>query len=185
MLDNYDSFTYNLVQLLVNLGHNNYEVARSDKIDLEAVEKFDKILLSPGPGLPNDKGIMMDLIKKYADSKSILGVCLGHQAIAESFGAKLHNLEQVKHGVSNKVSATTNDEPLFAGIPQRFKAGHYHSWTVDPKSVNGVLEVIASDEDGLVMAIRHKEYDVKGLQFHPESVMTSCGQKIIDNWIKS
>ncbi len=185
VLDNYDSFTYNLVHLLRELGvGNGLEVHRNDKISLEEVEKFDKILLSPGPGVPSEAGIMPDLIKKYAPTKSILGICLGHQGISEVFGAQLENMSDVLHGVATKAVVTSPGETLFHNLPGEFKTCRYHSWTVVPKSVPAdVLEVTALDENGEVMAIRHRQYDVKGLQFHPESILTEHGKEMIRNWL--
>lgn len=185
VLDNYDSFTYNLVHLLKELKVDlEIEVHRNDKITLEEVDRFDKILLSPGPGLPSEAGIMPDLIKKYAVSKSILGICLGHQGISEIFGARLENMRDVLHGVATKAIVTSPEESLFKGIPQEIKTCRYHSWTVIPESVpTKELEVTAVDEEGKVMAIRHKQYDVKGLQFHPESILTEYGKEMIRNWL--
>lgn len=187
VLDNYDSFTYNLVHLLKELGvGNELEVHRNDKISLDEVEKFDKILLSPGPGLPEDAGIMPDLIRRYAPTKSILGICLGHQGISEIFGAKLENMKEVLHGVATKAVVESQEESLFKGIPGQFLTCRYHSWTVIKDSVPAeVLEVTATDEKGNVMAIRHKQYNVKGLQFHPESILTEYGKEMIKNWLNS
>jgi anthranilate synthase component 2 len=187
VLDNYDSFTYNLVHLLKELGlENSIEVHRNDKISLEEVEKFDKILLSPGPGLPSEAGIMPELIKKYAPSKSILGICLGHQGISEIFGAKLENMTEVLHGVATKAIVTSHEERIFNNIPKELKTCRYHSWTVVPESVpTNELEVTAIDENGKVMAIRHKQYDVRGLQFHPESILTEHGKQMIKNWLEA
>ncbi|QHT68665.1 aminodeoxychorismate/anthranilate synthase component II [Rhodocytophaga rosea] len=186
VLDNYDSFTYNLVHLLKELGlENSIEVHRNDKISLEEVEKFDKILLSPGPGLPSEAGIMPELIRKYAPSKSILGICLGHQGISEIFGAKLENMTEVLHGVATKAIVTSNEERIFNNIPKELKTCRYHSWTVVPESVPAnELEITAIDENGKVMAIRHKQYDVRGLQFHPESILTEHGKQMIQNWLE-
>jgi anthranilate synthase component 2 len=187
VLDNYDSFTYNLVHLLKELGlENSIEVHRNDKISLEEVERFDKILLSPGPGLPSEAGIMPELIRKYAPSKSILGICLGHQGISEIFGAKLENMTEVLHGVATKAIITSNEERIFNNIPKELKTCRYHSWTVVPESVpTDELEVTAIDENGKVMAIRHKQYDVRGLQFHPESILTEHGKQMIKNWLEN
>lgn len=186
VLDNYDSFTYNLVHLLKELGlEHSIEVHRNDKISLQEVERFDKILLSPGPGLPSEAGIMPELIRKYAPSKSILGICLGHQGISEIFGARLENMKEVLHGVATKAIVTSTQETLFKNIPKELKTCRYHSWTVVPESVPlDELEVTAIDENGKVMAIRHKSYDVKGLQFHPESILTEHGKQMIKNWLE-
>ncbi|MCU0447525.1 MAG: aminodeoxychorismate/anthranilate synthase component II [Microscillaceae bacterium] len=182
VLDNYDSFVYNLVHILRNLGCD-LEVYRNDKIPLENVDKYDKILLSPGPGIPEEAGIMLDLIKKYAPTKSILGVCLGHQAIGEAFGATLLNLPEVLHGISSEASVVDDADRLFAGLPKKFKIGHYHSWAVARHTVDKPLKITALDSEGNVMALSHTEYDVKGVQFHPESVLTENGIQIIKNWL--
>lgn len=181
VLDNYDSFTYNLVHIIRELGVN-YEVHRNDKISLEKAGEFDKIMLSPGPGIPDEAGIMKEVIKKYGSTKSILGVCLGHQGIAEVYGAKLFNIENVLHGVTSTLRLSSKNSKLFKGLPEEFRVTHYHSWAVTPESINGNLIVTASNEQGLVMAIQHREHDVHGVQFHPESIMTEHGKKIISNW---
>lgn len=180
IIDNYDSFTYNLVHLVKELGVNP-KVVRNDKFKIEDVKKYDKIILSPGPGLPDEAGLLKSLIENYASTKSILGVCLGQQAIAEVFGAKLINLEKVFHGVESEIEVVSDDY-LFAEIPQKFQAGRYHSWVVDP-SLSPELELIAIDENQQVMALRHKNYDVRGVQFHPESIMTPSGKQIIQNFL--
>ncbi len=183
VLDNYDSFTYNLVHLIRELGFGGQtEIYRNDKIGLDEVSRFDKILLSPGPGLPKDAGIMPDLVQKYAPSKSILGICLGHQAIAEAFGGKLFNMPVVLHGVADQVKVNTKHS-LFDGLPKQFSVGRYHSWTVIPESLNSSLEITAVDQNQKVMGIKHVEYDVHGLQFHPESVITEFGKEILNNWL--
>lgn len=183
VLDNYDSFTYNLVYQLYELGYPP-AVFRNDKIELEEVNQFDKILLSPGPGIPEEAGIMKALIQEYGPTKSILGVCLGHQAIAEVYQAKLFNMADVLHGVTSKVSLFEG-EKLFKGIPDSVKVCHYHSWSVIPESINGELSITATNNTGLVMGIAHKSYDVRGVQFHPESILTEYGTKMISNWINS
>ncbi len=184
VLDNYDSFTYNLVHLVRELGDaDEMEIFRNDKIGLDEVERFDKILLSPGPGLPKDAGIMPALIKKYASSKNILGICLGHQAIAEAFDAKLYNMPVVLHGIADQVELT-GDHNLFEGLPREFSVCRYHSWTVIPESLNGSLQVTAVDANQNVMGLRHIDYNVNGLQFHPESVITEYGKEIMGNWLK-
>jgi len=186
VLDNYDSFTYNLVYLLRELGHGeNLDVVRNDKIKLEDVDRYDRIMLSPGPGIPKEAGMMMDIIQAYAPKKSILGICLGHQGIAEAFGASLYNMPEVLHGIEGRVKVTDQEELLFAGLPAEFTIGHYHSWSVVPETVNGELMVTATDGAGRVMGIRHRKYDVHGLQFHPESVLTQHGKEIIKNWIEA
>lgn len=184
VLDNYDSFTYNLVQLIEKTSDMPYEVHKNDRISLEAAGSFDKILLSPGPGIPKDAGILKALIKRYAPTKSILGVCLGLQAIGEVFGAELINLDTVYHGMATDIEIVA-DDPLFDHCPKRFIAGRYHSWAVDYKSITGDLLVTALDDEQCVMALRHKTYDVKGVQFHPESILTEYGEQIIKNWINS
>ena len=191
VLDNYDSFVYNLVHIIRELGYGaEMDVIRNDKITLEEVDKYDKILLSPGPGIPSEAGIMMDLIKQYASTKSILGVCLGHQAIGESFGAKLSNMDVVLHGFGMTTNVTKGDR-LFNDLNTSITTGRYHSWVVDKDSVKEDLpiEITAMSEDDRVMAIRHKAYDVRGVQFHPESVLTQedgqmLGKTMIKNWLE-
>ncbi len=181
VLDNYDSFTYNLVQYIQEILDQKIDVYRNDEIELDAIEAYDFIILSPGPGLPKDAGIMPDLIKRYAATKTILGVCLGHQAIGEAFGASLENLAHVFHGVETPVEAVVEDEPLFQNMPASFQAGRYHSWVVSKENLPEELEITAVDKDGVIMAMRHKEYDVRGVQFHPESIMTEFGRKMLEN----
>jgi anthranilate synthase component 2 len=186
VLDNYDSFTYNLVHILRELGYGpSMEVYRNDKISLEQVDDFDKILLSPGPGIPEEAGIMLDLIEKYGPAKSILGICLGHQGIAEVYGASLYNMSKVLHGVATDIVLLDDQEPVFRGVPKEIEVGRYHSWAVVPDSVIGDLRITARDEDQEVMAIRHSKFDVVGLQFHPESVLTIYGKQMIRNWIEN
>ncbi len=182
VLDNYDSFTYNLVHIIRELGHDP-DIYRNDKIDINDVAQYDKILLSPGPGIPDEAGILKQLIEKYGASKSILGVCLGHQAIAEVYGAKLFNLPNVLHGVTSSVKVIQRSEKIFTGIPETFEGTHYHSWAVIPESVGNDLEVTAINKDGIIMGIAHKKFDVRGVQFHPESVMTEFGKKMMNNWL--
>ena len=191
VLDNYDSFVYNLVHIIRELGFGDQmDVIRNDKIRLEEVEKYDKILLSPGPGIPSEAGIMIELIKKYAATKSIFGVCLGHQAIGEVFGATLSNMDVVLHGFGLTTTPTIKDR-LFDDLPDEITTARYHSWVVDKESIESQLpiEITAMSEDNRVMAIRHKEYDVRGVQFHPESVLTQVngemiGKTMLQNWIK-
>lgn len=184
VLDNYDSFTYNLVHYLKELGYGaSMDIFRNDQIDLLAVGGYDKILLSPGPGIPEEAGIMPELITMYGEQKSILGVCLGHQGIAEAYGAELFNMPEVLHGVSSKVNVTNSDDRLFRDIPSEYKICHYHSWNVNKDRLGNDIEVTAVDEFGEIMAISHKVYDVKGVQFHPESIMTDYGHKLLSNWI--
>lgn len=185
LLDNYDSFTYNLVHLLQQFEQVELDVIRNDKITVDEMQPYDKILLSPGPGIPSEAGIMMKVIKKYAATKSILGVCLGHQGIAESFGGKLFNLAQVMHGVATKTIIIKSEEKLFRGMPETFMTGRYHSWLVEKETLPDCFQITAVDEQQNIMAIRHKQYDVSGVQFHPESILTEYGKVIIQNWISS
>lgn len=186
VLDNYDSFTYNLVHLIRELGYGDQlDIYRNDAISLEAVAAYDKVLLSPGPGVPKDAGIMSDLIRRYAEDKHILGVCLGHQCIAEVFGGQLYNLSVVLHGVSTSVNVLEDtDDPLFKGVPRSFQIGRYHSWAVKPASLNDELELLAVDDDGEVMAMKHRDHCVYGVQFHPESVITDHGKQMLKNWLE-
>ena len=182
VIDNYDSFTYNLVHLLQELDQE-YVVVRNDKFDLSDVEQYDKILLSPGPGIPEEAGLLMDVIRTYAPTKSILGICLGQQAIAEVFGGKLFNLPKPLHGVSSQIIVTDDNEKLFKNYPKDSKIGRYHSWAVDKNSLPVSLKVTAVDENGIIMALSHTEFDVRGVQFHPESVLTDNGKLLIANWL--
>ena len=181
VIDNYDSFTYNLVHYLEDLGCE-VTVRRNDQLTLEEVDDFEKIVLSPGPGLPDEAGLLKAIIKTYAPTKSILGVCLGQQAIAEVYGGTLINLDSVYHGVATKVTSCVTDESLFNGLDTTIEVGRYHSWVVDP-NLPEVLEATSFDENGQVMSLRHKVYDLKGVQYHPESVLTPQGKKILENWI--
>lgn len=183
VLDNYDSFTYNLVHIIRALGYS-VDVYRNDKISLEEIKKYDKILLSPGPGIPDEAGIMKEVIETCGPEKSILGVCLGLQGIAEVYGARLFNIPKVLHGVTSFTDVKDPDEYLFKGVAPRFEATHYHSWAVVPESINGDLTVTAVNQDNLVMGVRHRVFDVRGVQFHPESIMTREGPKMIENWLK-
>lgn len=182
VIDNYDSFTYNLVHYLEDLNCN-VTVKRNDKLTIDFVEQFDKIVLSPGPGIPEEAGLLKEIIKTYAPTKSIFGVCLGQQAIAEVFGGQLINLNDVYHGVSTKVTITVDDESLFNGLEKNIEVGRYHSWVVNPNLPEN-LEATSVDENGQIMSLRHKIYDVKGVQYHPESVLTPYGKKILENWLK-
>ncbi len=184
VLDNYDSFVYNLVHYIRQLGFTDVDVYRNDKIALSDVEKYDKILLSPGPGIPNESGIMIDLIKKYAGSKSIMGVCLGHQAIAEAFGSELENMDEVLHGVGNKMEVVAEDS-IYNELPNSFEVGRYHSWQVKKDTLGDVFKITGVDENGNVMSIRHNSLDVVGVQYHPESVLTEHGLKIVENWLNN
>jgi len=182
ILDNYDSFTYNLVHIIRALGYP-MDIFRNDKISVEDVKKYDKIMLSPGPGIPDEAGIMKQVIKEYGPTKSILGVCLGHQGIGEVYGAKLFNIPKVLHGVTSTVEVKDRSEYLFKGVSDKFEATHYHSWAVLPESFTPDLKITAVNGDGLVMALSHVKYDVKGVQFHPESIMTVEGPAMIKNWL--
>jgi anthranilate synthase component 2 len=193
VFDNYDSFTYNLVHLVNKIVSDKVDVFRNDEIPLEKVAEYDKIILSPGPGIPSEAGLLLPLIKEYADKKSILGVCLGHQAIGEAFGGKLVNLSTVYHGVATPVKILNRETPavkgatqlnLFNGLPEEFAVGRYHSWIVSEEGFPEELEITAIDENGYIMALRHKTYDVQGVQFHPESVLTPDGETILRNWLK-
>ena len=182
VIDNYDSFTYNLVHYLEDL---NCEVTvfRNDEFDIEEIQKFDKILLSPGPGIPDDAGLLKNVVKTYANSKSILGICLGQQAIAEVFGGSLINLEKVYHGVSTSITIQVKDELLFKDLNPEIEVGRYHSWAVNPINFPEILEVTSLDENGQIMSLRHRKFDVRAVQFHPESILTPHGKKILKNWV--
>lgn len=182
IIDNYDSFTYNLSHLLKELGVE-VEVVRNDKFELKDLEQYDKIVLSPGPGIPSEAGLLLDVIRTYAGRKPILGVCLGHQAIGEVFGASLENLKEVYHGVQTEGTQMGNDY-IFDGLPERVMMGRYHSWVVAKDSVPECLEVTAMSDDGEIMAMRHRQYDIHGIQFHPESVLTPEGKTIVGNFLK-
>src|SRR6476660_8952208 len=176
VFDNYDSFTYNLVHLVEKIIHSKVDVYRNDQIPLEKVRSYDKIILSPGPGIPSEAGALLPLIKEYASSKSILGVCLGHQAIGQAFGGELINLSSVFHGVATKIEVRSQESgvgsPLFNGLPSELEVGRYHSWVVSKENFPDELEITAEDEKGYIMAVRHRDFDVQGVQFHPESVLT-------------
>ena len=199
VFDNYDSFTYNLVHLVEKITHEKVEVHRNDQLPLEEVKKYDKIILSPGPGIPEEAGLLLPLIREYAATKSILGVCLGHQAIGEAFGGKLINLSTVYHGVATPINlyvdrntgqadSTTGIHPsrsgLFDGLKDGAEVGRYHSWIVANENFPAELEVTARDSNNYIMALQHKQYDVQGVQFHPESVLTPDGEMILRNWLK-
>ena len=207
IFDNYDSFTYNLVHLVEKITHEKVDVYRNDQIALEDVKAYDKIILSPGPGLPSEAGLLLPLIKEYASTKSILGVCLGHQAIGEAFGGTLINLATVFHGVATRMKVVNREslnvngktskineansrftiddsrKDLFNGLPETFEAGRYHSWIVSKENFPGELEITAEDDNGFIMALQHKTFDIQGVQFHPESVLTPEGEKIMRNWL--
>ncbi len=184
VIDNYDSFTYNIVHYLELFG-SKVTVVRNDEFELEELEQFDKIVLSPGPGIPSEAGLLKAVIQKYYETKSILGVCLGQQAIGEVFGGSLINLEKVHHGVAATIKLTVSDELLYEGLPQQFEVGRYHSWVVSKENFPEELEITSEDASGNIMSLRHKRWDVRGVQFHPESVLTPHGKKIIENWLKS
>lgn len=183
VIDNYDSFTYNLVHYLEDLDCN-VTVKRNDKLTVEEVDAYDKIVLSPGPGIPDEAGLLKKIIEIYAPSKSILGVCLGQQAIGEVFGGKLENLDTVYHGVATNVTLSVDNESLFNGLDKTFEVGRYHSWVVNTNLPDS-LEATSFDENGQIMSLRHKVYDVKGVQYHPESVLTPNGKKILENWVNN
>ncbi len=184
VLDNYDSFTYNLVYIIRQLGYGDQmDIFRNDKISLDDVDQYDKILLSPGPGVPSEAGIMPEMLKRYSASKSILGVCLGHQAIGEAFGGDLINLSEVLHGVASTVKV--EQDLLFKDVPDTFKIGRYHSWVINESTLSPDLEIIARTPDNQIMAVRHKKYDVRGVQFHPESILTENGVQIMKNWLEN
>ena len=184
IIDNYDSFTYNLVQYIQEILEQKVTVFRNDAISLAAVAEYDAIVLSPGPGLPKDAGIMPDLIQKYAKTKPILGVCLGHQAIVEAFGGELENLTKVYHGIETPIMQTAAENLLFKNLPNTFNVGRYHSWVAQKENIPTCLTVTAVDAENEVMAIRHNEYNVRGLQFHPESIMTKDGKAILANFFE-
>lgn len=184
VIDNYDSFVYNLVHYLEEFDCE-VTVKRNDKFSLDEVENYDKILLSPGPGIPDEAGLLMELIQEYAASKPIFGVCLGQQAIAQVFGGKLENLSKVFHGVATKATIISENEALFKGIEKEFEIGRYHSWVVSKEDFPEILEITSEDENGQIMSLRHRFYNVCGVQFHPESVLTPDGKKIIKNWLES
>ena len=188
IFDNYDSFTYNLVHVVEKIIHGKVDVYRNDKISLEKVNEYDKIILSPGPGIPVESGLLLPLIKEYAPFKSILGVCLGQQAIGEAFGGSLINLSTVYHGVATKIKVnparTKSENDVFNSLGSELEVGRYHSWIVSKDNFPKELEITAEDENGLIMALRHKNYDLQGVQFHPESVLTPNGELMMRNWLK-
>lgn len=182
ILDNYDSFTHNIAHIIRELGVE-VDIVRNDKISIDDVDRYDKILLSPGPGIPASAGILVPLIERYAPTKSILGICLGHQAIAEVFGAELTNLDKVYHGVESTIQIVA-DTPLFSGLGREFRAGRYHSWVVSSEDFPAELQITAIEmESRQIMALRHREYDLQGVQFHPESILTPKGKQILKNWL--
>jgi len=184
VIDNYDSFTYNLVHLINELGRE-VEVWRNDKFALEDVAQFDKILLSPGPGVPTEAGLLLDVIRTYASSKSIFGVCLGQQAIAEAFGGSLFNLGRPMHGIATPIAVIDQEELLFKNCPETINVGRYHSWVVNQKDLPNCLKITATDATTEIMALTHETYDVRGVQFHPESVLTEYGKQMMQNWLEN
>ena len=182
VFDNYDSFTYNLVQIIEQIVGEEVDVFRNDKIALEDIDKYDKIILSPGPGIPEEAGILLDVIKKYAPSKSIFGVCLGQQAIAEAFGGSLINLSEIYHGVATE-SIQINAHQIFNGLPETLEVGRYHSWAVNPDDFPVELEITSVDKNGMIMSLKHKSYDVHAVQYHPESILTPDGKRILENFL--
>ena len=185
IIDNYDSFTYNLVHIVKKLGYE-IDVYRNDKISIEEVGQYKKIMLSPGPGIPSEAGILQEVVRTYSPSKSIFGVCLGQQCIGEVFGGKLTNLDKVFHGIATPIKLINSKDPiLFDGLPDSFSVGRYHSWVVDVAGFpENELEITAIDDSGKIMALKHKRFDVRGVQFHPESILTELGEKIVENWLK-
>lgn len=185
VIDNYDSFTYNLVHAIKKISGLSVDVFRNDQIRLEQIEEYDKIVLSPGPGLPSEAGLLLEIIKLYAPGKCILGVCLGHQAIGQAFGGRLLNMNRVIHGMATPVILTGSRSVLFKGLPESFDAGRYHSWIVERDHLPACFEITSVDQEGMIMSMKHKQFDVEGLQFHPESVLTPLGEKILRNWLNA
>lgn len=183
VLDNYDSFTYNLVHLIDKIAKVDIDVFRNDKISVDRIAEYDKVVLSPGPGIPEEAGILKEVISKQYKQVPMLGVCLGHQAIGEVFGGKLVNLDRVHHGVATEIEMVKNDY-LFTGLPKSFMVGRYHSWVIDSLGEDSGFEITAVDGNGEIMAIAHKEYDIRGVQFHPESILTEYGEELMSNWLK-
>jgi len=183
VIDNYDSFTYNLVHAIKKISGLPVDVFRNDEIALEDLEQYDKIVLSPGPGIPEEAGLLLDIIRRFGPTKSMLGVCLGHQAIGEAFGGSLTNMNRVLHGIATPVTTTKVTTRLFEGLPETFAVGRYHSWIVNENDLPECLQITSYDDKGLIMSMKHTEYDVEGVQFHPESVLTPLGEKMIENWL--
>ena len=184
VFDNYDSFTYNLVHLVEKITHQKVDVFRNDQLPLEKVKDYDKIILSPGPGIPEEAGLLLPLIKEYSATKSILGVCLGHQAIGQAFGGSLTNLDKVYHGVATNINILNEEAPLLKGLGKQLLVGRYHSWIVANENFPANLEITAVDDNGYIMALQHKSFDVQAVQFHPESVLTPDGEKLMRNWLQ-
>ncbi len=183
IIDNYDSFTYNLVHAVRKITGKEVSVLRNDELDIDELEEYDKIILSPGPGLPSEAGLLMEVVAKYASKKSILGVCLGHQAIGEFFGAKLENMNEVMHGLATNAELTLEDDALFKGLGQSFQVGHYHSWVVSANKLPDCLQITSIDPKGHIMSMKHNSYDIRSVQFHPESVLTPKGETMLANWL--
>jgi anthranilate synthase component 2 len=183
VFDNYDSFTYNLVHLVEKITHKKVDVFRNDEIKMEEVNAYDKIILSPGPGIPSEAGLLLPLIKQYAATKSILGVCLGHQAIGEAFGGTLTNLSKVYHGVATPIKIVNQQSQILKGLGDTIEVGRYHSWIINNENFPAELEITATDDNGYIMALQHKSFDVQGVQFHPESVLTPQGETLLRNWL--
>lgn len=184
VFDNYDSFTYNLVQMIEQIVGHKVDVYRNDEIPLEKIAEYDKIILSPGPGIPSEAGILLDVIKTYAPTKSIFGVCLGQQAIAEAFGGRLINLKEIYHGVATEAKKTKPDAKLLSGLPETIEVGRYHSWAVDPEFFRDELEITSVDRENMIMSLQHRQFDVHGVQYHPESILTPEGKKIMENFLR-
>jgi anthranilate synthase component II len=185
VFDNYDSFTYNLVQIIERIVGHEVDIFRNDKINLSDIAQYDKIILSPGPGIPEEAGILLEVIKTYAPTKSMFGVCLGQQAIAQAFGASLINLSEIYHGIATNINITKEDALLFKDMPRQMAAGRYHSWAVNTHDFPIELEITALDNKGMVMALQHKSYDLHAVQFHPESILTPDGEQIIRNFLEN
>jgi anthranilate synthase component 2 len=183
VIDNYDSFTFNLVQMIEKISGSKADVVRNDRVTQGMIDRYDSIVLSPGPGIPSEAGDLLKIIEDYAGKKEIFGVCLGMQAIGEVFGATLENLESVFHGVATDILVSEPVDYIFRDMPTKFKGGRYHSWVVSANDIPGCLSVTSSDEEGRIMSLSHKEMNVRGVQFHPESVLTPFGMKILSNWI--
>ena len=184
VIDNYDSFTYNLVHAIKKNSGLPVDVFRNDEIALEDLEQYNKIVLSPGPGIPVEAGLLLDIIRRFGPTKSMLGVCLGHQAIGEAFGGTLTNMNRVLHGIATPVTKTEIETGLFAGLPETFSVGRYHSWIVNQEGLPDCLQVTSYDDKGMIMSMKHTTFDVEGVQFHPESVLTPLGEQMIANWLK-
>lgn len=185
VFDNYDSFTYNLVHLVEKIMHAKVDVVLNDQVNLADIERYDKVILSPGPGLPSEAGLLMALIRQYWKTKSILGVCLGHQAIAESFGGALQNLDDVCHGVATPIQVLDTNHGIFSGLPPQFEVGRYHSWIVSKKNLPDCFNITSVDEAGHIMSMQHRDANITGVQFHPESILTPFGDQIIRNWLNT